>query len=903
MLDDLRIRLRAFFRPDAVERELDEELQFHIDRQVDKLKAAGFSEDDALRRARLMFGGDGVREACRDERGVNLIDHTVQDLRYAIRVLRASPAFTLVALLSLGLGIGATTAVFTVLDAVVMRPLPVRQPQQLVVVRALLRNERFVLFNPIYEALRSRQHVLTDIAAMSDQPFLPVKLGASQPHIYLRGSFVSGSYFAVLGIEPAIGRGLTAADDTPGASCAAVISHRLWAREFQGSASAVGQVLRVRNSACAIVGVAPEGFDGHQGGYAVDVWLPLRPFHVELLDNHHLAFFSGVIGRMRSDVSRQDAETQLTALYRAIEAAEPPSAREGQTPPAPENFSVRLLSGAQGLGNLRDTFDQSLTIVFGVVLAFLLIAAVNVGNLLLARGAARNTELTTRAALGAGRGRLLRQLATEGVVVSVSGAMLGALLAWTLTPVLTRAITMQDYAVRLDTSARPAVLLGVTAIVVIVTLLVSLLPAWRLSRVDLHPSMAGAGRTTGRSGHGLGRQLIVSQLAVSLLLVTLAGLFVRTVAALHGIDPGFDPNHVVLLEVQREQVSNRSASPADEKRQLATLYGELTGRLGTIPGVSAVGLGWLGLFGGSDLWLTVIRTDAPADRHDARTDYVSDGYFESVGMRIVRGRSFTAADRDGAPRVAVVNETFVRQRFPDSEPLGQSVILEYPRDQQPPFTIVGVVRDSKYNDVREDKAEPMIWAPLRQWPLDIHAITLRTRAGEESAVTRAARSIVTSADQSLMIRRSLTLRDQVDQTVGREQLLLRLASAASVLALFLSAVGLYGMLAYSVASRTRELGLRMALGATQPAVVRMVMREALTLVLVGAACGIPLALGGGYAARAFLFGIAPTDRATLTLACATLVVVALAAAFAPARRASRVAPMTALRHEGSTDAT
>lgn len=898
MFDDLRIRLRAFFRRDAVEHELDEELQFHVDRQVDKLKAAGLSEDDALRRARLMFGAsDGVREACRDERGVNLIDHTVQDLRYAIRLLRASPAFTLVALLSLGLGIGAATAVFTVLDAVVMRPLPVRQPQQLVVVRALLRNERFVLFNPIYEALRGRQHLLTDVAAMSDQPFLPVSLRASQPHTYLRGSFVSGSYFSVLGIEPAIGRGLTAADDMPGASCAAVISHRLWIREFQASTSAVGQVLRVRSSTCAIVGVAPEGFDGHQGGYAIDVWLPLRPFHVELLDNHHMAFFSGVIGRMRPGVSRQDAESQLTALYRAIEAAEPPSAREGQTPPAPEEFSIRLLSGAQGLGTLRDTFDQSLTIVFGVVLAFLLIAAVNVGNLLLARGAARNTELTTRAALGAGRGRLLRQLATEGVVVSIAGAVLGAMLAWILTPVLTRAITMQDFAVHLDATARPAVLLTITGIVILVTLVVSLLPAWRLSRVDLHPSMAGAGRTTARGGHRLGRQLIVSQLALSLLLVTLAGLFLRTVAALHGIDPGFDPNHVVLLEVQREQVSNRFTSPTDEKRQLATLYSKLTGRLGTIPGVSAVGLGWLGLFGGSDLWLTVIRTDAPADRHDARTDYVSDGYFESVGMRIVRGRSFTAADRDDAPRVAIVNETFVRQRFPDSEPLGQSVILEYPRDQQPPFTIVGVVRDSKYNDVREDKAEPMIWAPLRQWPLDIRAITLRTRAGEEAAVTRAARSIVTSADQSLMIRRSLTLRDQVDQTVGREQLLLRLASAASVLALFLAAVGLYGMLAHSVASRTRELGLRMALGATPPAVVRMVMREALTLVLVGAACGIPLALGGGYAARAFLFGIAPTDSATLTLACAALVVVALAAAFAPARRASRVAPMTALRHE------
>ncbi len=375
---------------------------------------------------------------------------------------------------------------------------------------------------------------------------------------------------------------------------------------------------------------------------------------------------------------------------------------------------------------MRDNFDQSLTIVFGVVVAFLLIAAVNVGNLLLARGAARTTELATRAALGAGRGRLLRQLATEGIVLSVSGAVLGALRG------------VGDHAAawharsrcRISASASrrpldPSCCSTVAGIVAVVALVVSLLPAWRLSRVDLHPSTGGR-RANYRLAEvtDLARHLIVSQLAVSLLLVTLAGLFLRTVAALQAIDPGFEPSHVVLFEVQREQVSPPSMNPMDEKQRLATLYQGLNERLATIPGVGFVGLSWLGLFGGSDLWLPVTRTDIPTDRHDARTDYVSAGYFESVGMRIVRGRSFSAADRDGAPRVAIVNETFVRQRFAGSEPLGQSVTLEYPRDQQPPFTIIGVVRDSKYNDVREAKAEPMIWAPLLQWPLDIRAITL-----------------------------------------------------------------------------------------------------------------------------------------------------------------------------------
>lgn len=316
-----------------------------------------------------------------------------------------------------------------------------------------------------------------------------------------------------------------------------------------------------------------------------------------------------------------------------------------------------------------------------------------------------------------------------------------------------------------------------------------------------------------------------------------------------------------------------------------------------VPGVRAVGLSWLGLFGGSDLWLPVVRTDRPADRHDARIDLVSAAYFSSVGMRLVRGRLFTDGDNDGSPPVAIVNDAFVRQRFPGEAVLGRVVTPDFPRDPQPPYTIVGVVQDSKYNDVRETKAEPMIWLPLAQWPLEIRAITLRTPAGAEAAVAREAASVVKSIDPSVMIRRSLTLREQVDQTVSREQLLLRLAAGASMLALFLAAVGLYGMLSHSVARRTHELGLRMALGASQRTVVRMVIRDALLLVIVGTLLGVPLALAGGYSARAFLFGIAPHDSATLILACTSLVFVGLAAAFVPARRASRIEPMIALRYD------
>jgi len=493
------------------------------------------------------------------------------------------------------------------------------------------------------------------------------------------------------------------------------------------------------------------------------------------------------------------------------------------------------------------------------------------------------------------RGRLLRLLATEGIVLGVAGAALGAMLAWFLTPLLARAVTMQWFTVTLDTSVRPASLIVVAGIVFAVVMGISVVPAWRLSRVDLHPSLTGAGRTVG-GGQRLARQLIAAQLALSVLLVTLAGLFLRTVASLNAVDPGFEPNHVVMFEVHRETIAPAGA-PSEERQQLVALYRALTERLASISGVRAVGLSWLGLFGGSDLWLPIIRTDRPADRHDARIDLVSATYFTSVGMRLVRGRLFTDGDDDTAPRVAIVNEAFARQRFSGDDALGRVVRPDYARDPQPPYTIVGIVRDSKYNDVRETKTEPMIWVPLAQWPLEIRAITLSTRPGAEAAVAREAAAVVKSVDPTVMIRRSLTLREQVDQTVSREQLLLHLASGASLLALFLAAVGLYGMLSHSVTRRTHELGLRMALGASQRTVVRMVIGDALVLVIVGTLLGVPLALAGGYSARAFLFGIAPHDGTTLILACACLVLVGLTAAFLPARRASRIAPMTALRYD------
>ena len=897
MLSDIAYRLRALFRGKAVEQELDDEIGFHLARQADKYVAMGLDRDEALRRARLAFGAtDRVAEECRDARGISWLEQTSQDVRYAARVLSHGRGFTAIAILSLALGIGATTSVFAVLDAVVLRPLPVPEANRLVVLRPLVRGDRFVLFNPVYEELRRRQHVLDDVAAISDSSFLAVTLPGSVSPTYVAGSMVSGSYFRVLRLEPQIGRLLSDSDDVRSAACAAVISYGFWARQFQQSPAALGQQLRVRRTACTIVGVAPERFRSHQAGYAPDIWVPIRPLtEPESLDSHTMAFFSGVIGRLGDGVGPGAAAAALTSLYQQIELSEPQGpVRPGSLRPAPADYSIRLLPGAQGLGVLRETFDEPLWIVLSIVAVFLLIAMSNVATLLLARGEARTRELATRAAIGGTRSRLVRQLATEGALLSLLGGGMGLLLARILTPALASMISMDYFTVDLEPGASMRVAAVVACAVMLATLVTGLLPALRLSRVDLQPAIAGTGRATAGSTRKLARSLVTAQMALSLLLVFAAGLLLRTMTELKSVDPGFQSHQVVTIEVTHEDRERAPGTRVDPDAQAAQ-FRVLDDALNRIPGVRSAALSWLELFGGSDLWLTMHPEARPDDRHDTRVDYVTPRYFETVGMQMIAGRDFTPADHRGAPPVVVVNETLARRRLGGMAAIGQSIVLEYPRDQQPPFTVIGIVRDSKYNGLREEKIEPMAWTPLEQWPQRVRAISLRLGPGAGDDVVRHARAALTAVDPDLMVRKITTLDDQVDETVGREIMLLQLASGFSAVALLLAAVGLYGTLAYAVARRTREFGIRMALGAEGGRLVGMMLREALAAVVLGVVIGVPLALLAGYGCRRFLYGVGPADVTTLAIACAVLAAVAVVAAYGPARRASAVEPASALR--------
>jgi len=890
---------------EKADHDLDDEIRAHLAIETQQRIEAGEPSDVARASALKDFGSVAlVKEVTREMWGWTSIERLGQDLPYALRMLRKNPGFTLIAVLSLGLGIGGTTAVFGVLDAVVFRPLPVTDPDRLVILSPELRGRIWVLFNPIFEGLRQKQQALEGMFAVSNEPYLKVQFDGSIP-VYARGSLVSGSYFQVLGLAPAAGRLFNDDDDripgTPGSSgCAAVISHDFWTSRFQKDSAVLGRPVRVKNSECRIVGVAPAGFRSQQPDYITDLWIPIRQVtDPKLLANQRMAFFGGVMGRLKKGMSIPQAQAELTGFYQQLHAAVPLSQRpsRGESKVSPRDVSMRLLPGGGGLRGLERQFGDPLRLILALVTTVLLIAAANVAGLLLARGASRSAEFATQAALGAGRARLIRQLITEGSLLAILGGVLGVALACWGTPILASLISIS---LALDTRPDFRLLAVAFAGTSFAALIAGVFPALHLSSDSLQASIGSAGRSTGtRSRQRFARSLVVVQLALSLLLTTGAGLLLRTMLRISAIDPGFRPDHVVAMEIRYEELGPipSRVDKAEEKSRRAALYKNFEERLNELPGVRSASVSWLGLFGGNDLGLALVDPDAPEDKREAHVDYVSPRYFDTIGMRIDLGRGFTDHDHEGSLRVAVVNQALVKERFGGANAIGRRLALDYQGEEKRPFTIVGVVQDSKYNDLREKGTRPMMWVPLAQAPYPITSVMLRAEAGMENAVAREAREALSSVDPQLMVRKVTTLPAIVEKKTARERLMLGLASAFGGLALLLAAVGLYGTLAFAVTRRTREIGLRLALGADQANVLRSIVGEALAFVSWALVLGLPLALAGGYALRAFLFGVEAYDLPTLASACLVLTVTAIAAAYIPARRAASVDPMTALRHD------
>jgi predicted permease len=884
------------------DRDLDRELRDHLELEAEEQQGRGMQADEAEYAALRVFGNrTRVKEEVRETWGWTKFEQIAQDMRHAIRGARKNPGFAAVSILSLALGIGATTAVFSVLNAAVLRPLPVTEPDRLVILQPELRGKRFVLFNPIFEELRRSRHSLTGMFALSNEPYLKAAFDSAPP-MFVRGSMVSGNYFHELGVSPALGRLVTPGDDEPSAeTCAAVISYPIWMATMQGDPGVLGRRVTVREKVCAIVGVASAEFRGHEPGYTPDLWIPLRPLSdPKLLASRSMAFFSGVMGRLRADATIGQAEAELTALYQRIQAAHPrPSPHPGETPPQPSDFRIAVLPGAQGLDTVRRNFGQPLALALAVTGVVLLIASVNVANLLLARGASRTREFATRAALGAARWRLMRLLVIEGAVLAAAGGAVGIAVAFLVTPALSKVVSVSYMPVALAATPDARVLGVALAATAFATLLAGVLPAIRLSGRNLQIGMAGAARIAGtRAGQRFNRTLVAAQLALALLLVTTAGLMLRTMLRILSVDAGFDASRVVLMDVRDTEPAARfgDEDSREQKARRAAQYQALEQRLNAIPGIESASLSWLGLFGGSYVGLDTYDAEHPDVRRFTLLDYVTPRYFESVGMQLVRGRSFTDADREGALPVAVVNEAFVRERIGGREPIGQRFVWTY-GDEGMTCTLVGVLRDAKYNDLRENRAEPMMWLPLSQAPFKITSVSLRVQPGAESAAVREARSLLTATSPDVMVRKVTTLRAQVDQATARERLLLKLTSGFGGIALLLAAIGLYGTAGYAVVRRTQEIGIRLALGAQRSDVLRAVFRESLLLVAAGMAAGVPLCVAAGNVLRGFLFGVTPSDLPTIVGAGVVLTATAMAAALGPARRASRVDPISALRYE------
>jgi len=852
------------------------------------------------------------------------------DLRYGARMLRKQSGFTLAAVLTLGLGIGANTALFSVVDAVLLKTLPVKEPERLVLFESLVgRDFGYGGYNgstyvdpatglqagtsfpyQSFARMRAQESVLAEVFAFGNAGF-NVNVDGQAENV--RGQLVSGNYYAGLGVTPRLGRLIADADDQAGASPVAVISHRLWQRRFGGSPAALGKQININNLALTVIGVTPPGFEGAgQVGSAPDVTVPIA---MESQLNPERARMAGagmwwlrLMGRLKSGATAEQARAQLEGIFQGS-VVEHRTARQsqaqrqgGRAVPAlePKDYPrLRLAPGGRGEMDVRRSYAPQLYLLLGVVGLVLLIACANVANLLLARAASRQKEIAVRLALGASRGRLARQLLTESVLLSAVGGGLGILCALWIKNVL---LSVGNWGGEGMDALDPRLDLRVFGFTLALSLGTGLLfgsaPAWRATRVDLTPSLKESGRgSSGVSRSRLSRALVVAQVAMSLVLLIGAGLIVRTLRNLQTVDPGFNQNNLLLFSVEPGQLGYRGD-------RLANLYRQLSARLEAVPGVRAVTSSQEALLSDSSsnlrLYLAgstfaIGADNQPIANGNSRILAVRENFLEAMEIPLLLGRALRPQDDERAPRVAVVNQAFVRHFFPHDSPLGKRFGFSAETANQ--IEIVGVAGDAKYTSLREE-IRPNVYFP---WAQDLRFagfMTFELRAvGDAAALVSAVREAVREVESNLPLTRVKTQVEQAEQSVRMVRLFARLLTFFGALALALAGIGLYGVLAYSVAQRTNEIGIRLALGAQTGDVLRMVIGQGMLLVAAGVSIGIGGAVGLTRLLRALLYGVSATDPLTFGVIALLLMLVALVACYLPARRATQVDPMIALRCE------
>jgi predicted permease len=866
-------KLRALFRRPKLADDLKAEIRSHVAMEERENLEAGMLPEEAHYAALRRFGNVTLaQERSRDMWGWNSIETLFQDLRYGLRQLRRSPGFAAVAVITLALGIGANTAIFSLLDTILLKSLPVSHPQSLVVLASYSKNGKVGDFGyQDYLIVRDGSRAFSGVLAASSQERINAGIGA-ETEVALR-EIVSANYFSVLGVSPHLGRVFRNGDQN---LPVAVISNRFWKRTFAGSPSVVGQQVDLDGLPFTVVGVAPPGFFGETVGEAPDIWVTMSLMPPERRSLPGFTWLD-LMARLKPGVQAQQASADLSLLLPQLPDSE---SRGGFID------RVAVEPGGQGASGLRDSFSAPLGILMAVVAVVLLIACTNLASLHLARASTRQREIATRLALGAGRGRVLRQLLTESILLAALGGLLGLLFAIWTERLLLSLVAAVGPAITLD--LRPDLhMLGFTAAISVATgVLFGLAPALHAVRqeVGLVLKCSPGARAAGGKRWRLRDWLITVQVALSLLLSVVGGLFIRTLRDLKNQDVGFRAANVLSVELRSE----RERQPPRARAIVPLLQ-----RVQSVPGVLVGSFSFTPILADEASHVNGLKFDEyPPTREEqrAQANWVGADYFRTSGIALLEGREFSLADNSNAQEVAILNQTMARRYFGNEPALGKR--FEFNKKH---YEIIGVAKDAKYVDLRESNV-PFVYFAALQSNSEIQTLELRTK-GHPLAVASAVRATIREADPYLRIAEITTLEKRVDQKLGFEFLVRDIAGFFSGLTLLLVFVGIYGTLTYAVARRTSEVGVRMALGAQKSDVLRLVVGQGMILTLIGVVIGVGVALGVTHLLSGLLYGVKPTDPLTFGLVSLILISVALLACWVPARRAAKVDPMLALRHE------
>src|SRR5262245_27797990 len=884
----LMARLRGLFGDRKAERELDDETEAHLRLLTERYVRQGRSEDEAAWAARRQFGNFTLlKEVNREMRGFRLIETIVQDLKYGLRMLKRNPGFTVVAVLTLALGIGANTAIFSVVNAVLLRSLPYRDPDRLVAASYYRGIGGDYAWVADFKAWRDQAKAFEQIAAYRfDDADLT---GNGEPERLTAGT-VSASLFATLGVAPALGRDFTPEDDTDGAAPVVILSDGLWRRRFGGDPQVIGKAITLRDQSLTVIGIMPPGFrfPGES-----ELWAPLMPILNRQLSQQPSMGRLNVLARLKPGVTPEAAKAELSVIL----------VRQRQDSPRPYSLvqEVRVAKLSEKfIGDVR----RPLLVMFGAVAFVLLIACANVANLLLARSKARQKEMAIRAAVGAGRMRLAQQLLTESLLLSIAGGVAGLLAAkWGVK--LLVAMSPSGIA-RINESGVDSRMLGFTCAVAVLTGLVAgLFPALHASKTDVNETLkaqstAGGGRSRQDGMRRALPALMIAELAMALILLVGAGLMIKSFMRLLDVPKGFNPDGLLTLLLRPSYDKYPQGSP-----QRVAYYQEALARVQALPGVESACLtSFLPLTGPTVRIILRIEGRAPFEQGKepvVEANHISPEYFLTMGIPMRAGRPFSARDGAAAPKVVIINETFARRFFPNENPIGHRL---FPASNQ--ATIVGVVGDTHHLGL-DQEVRPEVYLPYMQRPSDMMSLRLVVRAasGQNNPTSLASSSNLAEAirkqsraiEPNEPISQVVTMNEHLSDSIAQRRFQMILLGVFAAVALVIATVGIYGVISYAVSQRTHEIGIRMALGAQANDVLRMVVWRGMSLTLVGMAIGLAVALALTRVIKSLLFNVSPNDPATFVCIALLLVSVALIASYIPARRATKVDPLQALRHD------